>query len=232
MATVDYSRISALGFADPVSSWTHLIAAAVALALGIRLAIRFRGPVLHKIGLITFVFGSVFMLSMSGVYHILDHGGSGRYVLQHLDHAAIWVMIACTFTPIHLMLFNGWRRWGILAVIWAAAINGVVLKSVFFDDFAEWFSLSLYLGMGWAGVVSGVMIARLQGLGFIRLLAYGGIAYSIGAIVEFLPLPDIIPGVVGGHELFHFAIIIGVVCHWRFIDQVIQISTVEMNENE
>ncbi len=232
MGQTDLFLYSILGFADPVSSWTHLIGGGVALVLGIRLCIQFHGPTLYRVGLITFVIGTVFMFSMSGVYHILDHDGSGRYVLQHLDHAAIWVMIAGTFTPIHLMLFQGWKRWGILLFIWAAAINGVVLKTVFFDGFPEWFSLILYLGMGWAGIFSGILIARDHGLASIHLLAYGGLAYSVGAITEFLRSPIIIPGVIGPHEMFHFAIIIGVMCHWRFIEQTIQLSKVEATESE
>ncbi|MDP7312411.1 MAG: hemolysin III family protein [Candidatus Thalassarchaeaceae archaeon] len=232
MEQTDYFLYSILGFADPVSSWTHLIGSGVALVMGIRLCLHFQGPALHKTGLITFVSGTVFMFSMSGVYHILDHDSSGRYVLQHLDHAAIWVMIAGTFTPIHLMLFQGWKRWGILFFIWAAAINGIVLKTVFFDDFSEWFSLILYLGMGWAGIFSGILIAREHSMISMHLLAYGGIAYSVGAIIEFLRSPIIIPGVLGPHELFHFAIIIGVMCHWRFIEHTILMSTAEITESE
>jgi len=230
MEPVDEPIISVLGFADPVSSWTHLIGAVIALVLGIRLCTRYSGPLLYRTGLIVFVFGTVFLLSMSGVYHLLGYGGSGRYVLQHLDHAAIWVMISGTFTPLHLMLFEGWKRWGILLIIWAVAINGVVFKTIFFDDFPEWLGLVLYLGMGWAGLFSGVLIARKHGLNFVSLLAFGGIAYSVGAILEFLRTPVIIPGLVGPHELFHFAVIIGIVCHWRFIVQVIQWKSLDQSQ--
>jgi channel protein (hemolysin III family) len=226
MERAEYFRYSFLGFADPVSSITHLIGAAVALILGIRLCIRFNGPILYRFGLITFVSGTVFMLSMSGVYHLLDHNGSGRYVLQHLDYASIWLMIAGTFTPVHLLLFQGWKRWGILLIIWAIAINGVVFMTVFFDDFPEWLALVFYLGMGWVGLYSGILIFREHGLDFVRLLGYGGIAYSVGAILDFIESPTIIPGVIETHEIFHFAIIIGIVCHWRFIEQAIQLSAV------
>jgi len=231
MAVDEYATISVLGFADPVSSWTHLVGATLALILGLRLITRFRGSNLHRSGLVVFVFATVFLLSMSGVYHLLSHGSSGRYVLQHLDHAAIWVMIAGTFTPIHLMLFKGWKRWGILAFIWVAAITGLVLKTVFFDGFPEWLGLILYLGMGWAGLFSGILLAREYGIGFIRLLAYGGISYSVGAILEFIRAPTIFPGIIGAHELFHFAIIFAIVCHWRFIEVVVLEVSQSMGES-
>ena len=221
MEPVDYFRHSFLGFADPVSSWTHLIGAAFALILGIRLCIRFKGPVLYRLGLMTFVFCTVFMLSMSGVYHLLDHNGTGRYVMQHLDYASICLMIAGTFTPIHLLLFKGWKRWGILLFIWVLAINGVIFMTVFFDDFPGWLALIFFLGLGWAGFYSGILAAREYDREFVRLLAYGGIAYSIGAILDVFDSLTIIPGVIGTHELFHFAIIIGITYHWRFIEQAI-----------
>jgi len=87
MAIDELATISVLGFSDPVSSWTHLLGAVLALIIGIRLITRFRGSNLHRSGLVVFVFATVFLLSMSGVYHLLSHGSSGRYVLQHLDHA-------------------------------------------------------------------------------------------------------------------------------------------------
>ncbi len=82
---------------------------------------------------------------------------------------------------------------------------------------------------------SGILIFREHGLDFVRLLGYGGIAYSVGAILDFIESPTIIPGVFETHEIFHFAIIIGIVCHWRFIEQAIQLSAVvdaEATESE
>jgi channel protein (hemolysin III family) len=221
-----YPVIAIPGFADPVSCWTHLLGAAVALVAGTLLVARFRGPGLYRAGLFTFVFGTVFMFSMSGVYHLLGPGGSPRYVLRHMDHVAIWVMIAGTFTPIHIMLFRGWSRWGVLVFIWVAAINGIVLKTVFFDDFPEWLGLALYLGLGWVGCVTIVLLVRRFGLRASRFMIYGGLAYSVGAVVEFLKPPFLIPGVVGPHELFHFAVIAGVLCHWRFVKQATRLAGV------
>ncbi len=235
MAYTDYETYSFIGFAEPVSSWLHLIGAAVFLILGVRMCVNFKGILLHRTGLIIFSFGTVFMFSMSGVYHLLDQGGSGRYVLQHLDHAAIWVMIAGTFTPIHLILFKGWKRWAILLLIWTVAINGVVLKTIFFDSFPEWLGLILYLGMGWVGLYSGVLISKDYDMNFIKPLMYGGIAYSVGAVLEFLRSPELIPGVIGPHELFHIAIIIGVIYHWRFVNDIISGSDniiLQISENE
>lgn len=223
MDPVEYFRYSFLGFADPVSSMTHLIAAAFAIVFGIRLCTQFNGPKLQRYGLIIFVSCTVFMLSMSGVYHLLEHNSSGRYVLQHLDYAAIWLMIAGTFTPVHLLLFQGLKRWNVLIIIWLIAINGVIFMSIFFDDFPQWLALLFYLCMGWVGFYSGILVYREYGLEFVRFLGYGGIAYSVGAILDYIESLTIIIGVIETHEIFHFAIIIGIICHWRFIQQAIEL---------
>jgi len=106
-----------------------------------------------------FALSSVLLLSLSGVYHLLAPGTAGRQVLQRLDHAAIFVLIAGSFTPVHAILFRGAWRWAMLAGIWAAAITGLVLKTVFFATLPEWLGLLMYLGLGWMGVISALALA-------------------------------------------------------------------------
>ena len=223
-----------IGFSDPFSSLLHLIAAAVCLWFGIKLLYDFKSPLGARISLGVFVFGAVFMFSMSGVYHLLDQGGTPRYVMQHLDHAAIWIMIAGTFTPIHVILFTGWKRWGVLGFVWTAAITGLVLKTVFFDEFPEWLGLIFYLGLGWVGVFSGIMLAKQKEWHDVRLMGYGGIAYSLGAVFEFFRPPFFIQGVIGPHEIFHIAIIFGAYYHWTFIVQHadVKLNALRLNESE
>ena len=81
------------GFAEPVSSWTHLAAAGVLFFLSISL-LRQGTSAGQIISLFVFAFSCVFLLSMSGVYHLLPKSGAGSLVLRRLDHAAIFVLIA------------------------------------------------------------------------------------------------------------------------------------------
>src|SRR5262245_60267175 len=154
---------------------------------------------------------------MSGVYHLLPVGGTPRAVLARLDHAAIFVLIAGTYTPVLAMLFTGRERWVPLVLVWVAAAAGVVMKTVYFGAVSEWVGLVMYLGMGWAGVAPGVRIWRRYGTRYVRSLLWGGIAYSIGSVLEFLRWPVLVPGVVGPHEVFHVAVLIGISCHWYFV---------------
>jgi channel protein (hemolysin III family) len=105
-------------------------------------------------------------------------------------------------------------------LIWAGAITGITLKTIFFEDFAEWLGLSFYLTLGWVGIFGAVLLARRYGFAFIRPLVLGGLAYSLGGIMEFRGWLIIIPGWVHPHELFHVAVLFGALFHWRFIWQI------------
>lgn len=209
--------ISIPGFTEPVSCWTHLIAAALAFVGLVFLLKRGRGNGPRVTALVVFSFSLVFLFSMSGVYHLLEIGGSPREVLQRLDHAGIWVLIAGTFTPIHTILFRGAWRWAILMLVWSIAITGLVLEVVFFTDFPEWLALSCFLGLGWIGGLTGGRFFHLFRDSSIRLLVGGGIFYSLGAVMDFADWPVIWPGVIGAHEVFHLFVMAGSFCHWQFV---------------
>ena len=204
------------GFHDPFSAISHLVGAIVFLVLGLRLLQRGRGDRGRLIFLGIYAFANVFLFTMSGVYHQMERHGVARQVMARLDHGAIFILIASTFTPVHGILFHGWWRWGPLAVMWSATITAITLKTIFFDDLAEWLSLSLYLVLGWVGLISGTLVARRHGFRFVQPLLWGGIAYSIGAVFEFLHWFQVIPGVLHYHEIFHLLVLAGAYLHWSF----------------
>src|SRR6185369_16913211 len=132
----------------------------------------------------------------SGVYHLLTRETVARGVLMRLDHAAIFVLIAGSFTPVHMILLHDrWHR-HLLPLIWLAAIAGLTLKSVYFDTMPEWLGLLMYLGLGWLGAISAVTLARRYGVRFILPLVWGGLAYTVGAVAEHLQWPVIVPGII------------------------------------
>jgi len=231
--------ISIPGFTDPVSALTHLLGAVVFLVMGVRLINRgHRNRAVtgvaggwHTTSLAVFAFSCVFLLTMSGVFHLLPRG-PGRDVLQRLDHAAIFVLIAGTFTPIHAILFRGWLRWGVLAFVWAAAITGVVLKSIYFEGFPYWLGAVLYLGLGWVGGVTMIASWKLHGFRFGRRMVLAGLAYTAGAIIDVAAWPTLWPGVVGPHELFHLFVLLGVWFFFSFVERVERVRCGEGGEGE
>lgn len=218
----DPTKIEPLpGFGEPVAAMSHLAAAAIFAALTWPLLRRGRGSGVRVGSLGVYAFACVFQMAMSGVYHMLRPGSVGNQVLLRLDHAAIFFLIAATFTPIHVILFRGFWRWGKLAFIWSAAITGIVLKTVFSASTPLWLGALLYLGLGWMGIVTGVFLWRRHGFRVMAPLLYGGIAFSAGLALEVVMATNgvlqIAPGVFGGHELFHFAVLAGMAIHWKFI---------------
>jgi channel protein (hemolysin III family) len=209
--------LSIPGFSDPLSSLSHLAAAVVFAVLSVPLMSRGRGEALRVVSLGVFAFSCVLLLSLSGAYHLLSPGTAAREVLMRLDHAAIFVLIAGSFTPVHAILLRDRWHWHLLAWIWAAAIAGLVLKTVYFDTMPAWLGLLMYLGLGWLGLISTVAIALRSGVRFILPLVWGALAYTGGALVDFLGWPVLVAGVVGPHELFHLAVLAGISFHWAFI---------------
>lgn len=202
------------GVADPVSSVTHLVGAFVAAAATPHLLKRSRGG--HRLSLAIFAMSAVLLLSCSAFFHSAS-ATEWRHVLQRLDHAAIFILIAGTFTPIHAMLFAGLARWGMLCLIWTIAAAGIALKLAFFATCPPWLSISAYVAMGWLGLYAMISLGRRYGVRFMWPLLLGGIIYTLGAAVELAEWPMLWHRVVRPHELFHLAVLAGLACHWWFI---------------
>jgi channel protein (hemolysin III family) len=210
------------GFSEPFSSLSHLLMAGLFLVLGGAFVIRNRGEPACTLSVSIFVFGVVFLLSVSGVYHLLAPGSVARAVLQRLDHAAIFVLIAASFTPIHVIVFRGISRWGILLLVWAGAVAGITLKTIYFEEVPEGLGTLLYLGLGWVGALSGYLLYRRFGFAYMVPVLVGGLAYSVGALLEYARYPVLVAGIVGPHEIFHILVLVGIFAHWVFIRRVAQ----------
>jgi len=167
--------LSIPGFAEPFSSLSHLLGAVMFALLSICLLKRGAGDTGRMISLAVFCFGSVFLLSASGFYHLFGpNGGIAGSVMRRLDHAAIFILIACTYTPPHIILFRGWLRWGMLLLIWSIAAIFITLKMIYFEDMPKHLGLALYLGMGWIGIGPAVVVWRRYGFHFIQPIFWGG----------------------------------------------------------
>lgn len=131
------------------------------------------------------IFGGsmVALYTISSVYHGL-HGGTGKKVMQILDHCTIYFLIAGTYTPFCLCTIRQHDPalgWGTFGFVWALAVVGIVLNAIDLKRFQK-VSMVLYLGMGWCIILTGKLIVQLLGGTGFALLVGGGVAYTVGAV--------------------------------------------------
>lgn len=214
----DVSTIPLAGFREPLSSISHLIGALVFAAIGILLLHRGRGDRLRMISLGVMAYVCIQMLFVSSLYH-MHWPGPNRDFLLRLDVAGIFLVIAGSVTPVHVILFDGVERWAPLAVAWIAAIGGLFLRIRYFDSLPAGAGTVIFLALGWSTSVTAVVLWRRYGWKFIQFAVLSGLAYTVGAITLLLHQPTMIGGVLGPHELWHMAVLAALAMHWRFVFQ-------------
>jgi hemolysin III len=160
------------------------------------------------------------MFGVSGLYHTWPWSPGQRRVLRRLDHAAIFVLIAGTYTPLCLALEPS-RGLGLLAFVVTGAVFGVV-KAMIFPDAPRYVVVPIYLGLGWAVFPLIATLRAAVGAQGLALVAAGGIAYSVGALIYGIRRPDPIPTFFGYHEVFHLLVIAAAACHFAVVFPVVR----------
>jgi hemolysin III len=156
---------------------------------------------------IVFASTMVLLYLASTVYHAMPKGRAKR-VFCKIDHGAIYLFIAGTYTPFALGVLHGVWGWCLFAVVWSLAAIGITLK--IFDRLSHpWLSTGLYLAMGWLVVVAAVPLLERMPLQGVIWLVVGGLAYTVGVI--FFALDSRIRY---SHTVWHGFVAMGTVCHF------------------
>ena len=194
--------------ANSLSHGAGLVAALVATPFLISDAMR-KGNPAFLVGASVFA-GTVLLLYLgSTLYHALPAGRAKR-VFRVVDHCAIYLLIAGTYTPFTLgVLFGAWG-WSLLSIVWSLAAIGITLE-VTGGPRHPALSLALYLGMGWLVVVAiRPLSLHLPAAGFIWLIA-GGLAYTLGVVFYTAK------GLRFGHLVWHLFVLAGTFCHFTAV---------------
>jgi hemolysin III len=160
------------------------------------------------------------LFGVSALYHGPTWSQRARRVLRRLDHAAIFVLIAGTYTPLCLAL-EPRRGLLILTFVTTGALFGMA-KALMFPDAPKYVSIPLYLALGWAIFPLVEAVRTAVGGSGLALLAAGGIAYSLGAVVYWTRRPDPAPSVFGYHEIFHLLVIAAAAAHFAVMLPVVR----------
>ncbi|MDB5814159.1 MAG: hemolysin [Rhodocyclales bacterium] len=193
-------------FANSSSHWLGFAAALGAAPVLIVVAAR-EGDAANIVGVSIFAASMVLLYLCSALYHALPQGAP-KHFFHKLDHAAIYILIAGTYTPFTLGVLSGAWGWTLFGLIWAMAAMGLLLKA--FDGLSNrYVSVGLYLLMGWLIVVAAVpLISKVPTQGLLWLLA-GGLAYTGGVVFYVLS-----SRLRFGHFIWHLFVMAGTVCHF------------------
>jgi hemolysin III len=186
---------------------THGIGAALAIAGAIYLiAATMHGDPLHLVTCSIFATTLVLVYLCSTLYHSLVRTGA-RHVFQLLDHSAIYLLIAGTYTPFTLISLRGAVGWTLFAIVWGLAIAGIVFKSVALGRF-ELLSALAYLFQGWVVVFAARPLLAAIGWPGIAWLGAGGLAYTLGIFFFALDRRRYF------HATWHIFVLAGSVAHY------------------
>ncbi len=164
------------------------------------------GNILHLVSFVIFGASLIALYAASTIYH---HAKDPvlRNRLRILDHAAIYLLIAGTYTPFTLVTLNGPTGWTIFGITWLMAATGIILK-IFFTGKYDMLSTIMYVFMGWIIIFAiQPLIDNLSAEGLFWLVS-GGVAYTVGAVLYS------IKQIKYNHAIFHSFVLVGSACHF------------------
>jgi hemolysin III len=136
-----------------------------------------------------------------------------RSLLCRIDHGAIYVFMAASYTPVGLLVLEGATRWMVLGSVWAGALGGVALSVAWVTAPRVLFAIS-YVALGWVMVIAFPELVANLDLTPIVLFGAGGVLYSAGAVIYALRRPDPWPSTFGFHEIFHALVVAAALIHF------------------
>lgn len=204
---------------EPLSALTHLFAVGLAFAGTVILVALTRHEPGKMVSLLVYGATLIALFAASTLLHGLKASDRVQNWLNRIDHMAIFLLIAGTYTPIVYNLTAQPQRWVILFFVWAIALLGMLFKmlSTRIDGF---FSVLIYVLLAWGGAVpllATLLPAFPLSWGGLLLLVIGGLIYSGGFVIYYTRRPDPWPRVFGHHEIWHLCVIGGSLCHYLFI---------------
>lgn len=206
-------------FKDPASATTHFVGFAFSLLgtawlLSGELVEGRRGAAWVYCVALTALFLA------SSCYHFFDLGTRGNRVLQRLDHAAIYGLIAGTYVPVLMATLQGATRLWMLAVVVGVALVGASFKllGLRLPDVVD---AALYVALGWSCLLVAPSLFRQLSSAQLVPLVVGGVSFTVGAVVYALERPDPVPGVFGHHEVWHVFVLIGATSHFVIVSDLL-----------
>jgi hemolysin III len=207
---------------EPVNGLTHLGGAIGAIIGQVVLLVAGWSGTAKIISLFIYGISLITLFSASATYHMARAKPAVLETLRKIDHSAIFLLIAGTYTPFCLIAFTGFWRWGLLSIIWSIAVIGIVIK-IFFIKSPRWLHAGIYVAMGWLCMLAAPqMPSVLPGAAMIWLIV-GGVIYTLGAVIYATKIFNFVPGKFGFHEVWHIFVLMGALAHFIAIMNLLTI---------
>jgi hemolysin III len=192
----------------------HQLAFAASIPAGIALVLQAR-TVPARLAAAVYAMSLAGLYAASAAFHRGRWSPTVRRRMDQADHAMIYVLIAGTYTPFALLIFD--RPWGVavLGLVWTVAAAGIAV--VVWRHRIPLVGITLYLTLGWLGVVALPWLAGRLGAVKLTLLVAGGVLYTVGAVVLHRQRPNPSPAVFGYHEVWHAFTVAAGLCHYTLI---------------
>jgi hemolysin III len=193
---------------EPVDARISFAGLLAAVAGVVYILVRFHGDLPVLAAMLVYGASLCVLFGASSLYHGIPANAARTSVLRKIDHAAIYVLIAGSYTPVLFVGLDGAWRIATLAAIWGVAIAGIVL-TMWFVHAPRWLSAAVYIAMGWFAIVPAFKLVPALPHIVTLLIALGGLLYTLGALVYATRKLDLLPRRFGFHEIFHLFVLAG-----------------------
>ena len=201
---------------EPFSCYSHLAGVGLAIAALVVLVVEADDDPWRIVGFSSYGASLVLLYLASTVYHWALVPLPQRKWLNRVDHVAIFLLIAGTYTPVCLVSMRGGWGWTMFGIVWGAAVAGTIIK-LGFPSLPRAVTASIYVAMGWVAVIAMVPIMRVFPVPALLWLLLGGLLYTTGAVIYATRRPNPFPRVFGFHEIFHLFVLGGSIAHFVFM---------------
>jgi hemolysin III len=203
-------------FREPVNGFTHFIGVIFGFVALAWLISKTHDTPDKMLSMIVYGICVILLYAASTTFHLVNGSDQTVQMLCRLDHAAIYLMIAGTYTPLVYNVLSGIWRWGVLGIVWTLAIIGVIYKLRYLRQDHRRLSVLLYMGMGWMGLITLPQAIQLLDSRPLQLIIAGGIVYTVGALVFMLKRPNL-HRFFDHHALWHIFVLAGSALHFAVV---------------
>jgi hemolysin III len=197
---------------NPVRGLLHGSAAIVSL-VGLGFLLSRAATWQGRVAAVIFGLGLLALFTTSSLYHSVPWREVWKRRMQRLDHSMIFVLIAATYTPVAVVILDGWWRWLALAMAWGIALVGIIDRMLASME-RHVFSFSLMVILGWLSIPIMFPLASRAGTAAVVLMGIGGLLYTVGMVFKVTRWPRLWPRVFSAHELFHVLVVAASAVHW------------------